>query len=132
MSCPLLERINARMHEGSCPTAGSLGECPALVQVVQKHTFAGPRVLVTAALSIWDQSFNDSFSVASWFKDEGALEVVIVHVLHDPANDTFAGFNDDVSRDWVVDAWFPVDHPSIADIVEAPHDCCDHAQAGGK
>jgi len=118
MKCALLENINARMHDGACPTAGSLGECPALVEVVERLTFLGPRVVVSAALCIWDAGFNDAEMVANWFKEEGALSVWVTHVLHDDFNQTHAGFNIDGTRDWLVDAHFPVGHPAVAEIVE--------------
>ena len=128
MTKSLLERINARMHEGTCPSKGSLGECPALEEVVERQTFHGPRVLVRAAVSIWEPTFNDCESMAAWFKAEGALEVSISHVLHDPFNETAAGFNVDSSRDWIVDAQFPVGHASVVDITE-PRDGIDHIEA---
>ena len=125
MTSDLLESINARMHEGTCPTSGSLGECPALVEVVERQTFHGPRVLVRAVLCIWAAAFNDCETVAAWFKEEGALEVSISHVLYDPFNETFSGLNVDSTRDWVVDAQFPVGHPSVAGITE-PRNGVDH------
>ncbi len=117
---PLLERINARMHDHTCPSEGSLGECPALIEIVPSQTIHGERVLVTAALYIWDAAFNDPAAVAGWFTEEGALEVIVAHTLHDPFNEVFAGKDVDSTRPWTVSAWFPPCHPSIADITETP------------
>ena len=118
MSSPLLSRINIRMHGHGCPSEGCLGECPALTEVALRETCSGPLVLVTAALFIWDPQFQDSAAVAGWFTAEGATETLISHVLHDPFNATFNGQTEDHTRNWVVDAWFPPDHPSVVDLVE--------------
>lgn len=90
----LLQLINSKMHEGTCPTAGSLGEC-AVISVDHRQIW-------TAVLYIWDDAFNDSAQVAQWFHDGGAAEVVVTHVLHDSVNEDRDGRCCDGGRAWWV------------------------------
>lgn len=82
------------MHEGTCPTAGSLGECAIISQ--------DDVGLWQAVLYIWDASFHDSTHVAQWFHDAGANEVFVTHVLYDSVNDDRNGQCIDGGRAWWV------------------------------
>jgi hypothetical protein len=90
----LLRLINSKMHEGTCPTAGSLGECAIISQ--------DDVGLWQAVLYIWDASFHDSTHVAQWFHDAGATEVFVTHVLYDSVNDDRNGQCIDGGRAWWV------------------------------
>ena len=90
----VLTRINAHMHEGRCPQSGCIGECAAI-----DETWPG---VWWAALYIWDSEFNDSTRVAKWFRDAGAGDVLISHVLHDSANGDVDGKTFDGIRAWHV------------------------------
>lgn len=89
----LMAHINSRMHEGDCPKNGCIGECAA----IDEH--GG---LWWAALYIWDSEFNDSGRVAKWFKDAGAVDVTVMHVLYDEANGDRDGRTFDGIRAWHV------------------------------
>lgn len=95
----LLQLINSKMHEGTCPTAGSLGEC-AIISV-------DPSQKSTAVLYIWDDAFCDSAQVAQWFHDAGAIEVYVTHVLHDSVNGDRDGQCCDGGRAWWVYFYMP-------------------------
>jgi hypothetical protein len=88
----LLATINSHLHAGMCPQSGCIGECAAI-----DETMPG---VWWAAIYIWDHEFNDSGLVARWFKDEGAAEVLISHVLYDGANGDRDGRTFDGVRAW--------------------------------
>lgn len=90
----LLHTINAKMHEGQCPTAGSLGECAAIFDMKDG--------LFQAMLYIWDKEFNDSTEVAGWFQDAGAEEVTVSHTLYSEANEDRDGKTSTGCREWTV------------------------------
>ena len=92
----LLNYANKMMHPGSiCPTAGSLGECPALLSA-RGHGFS-------LVLNIWDSNFNDGREVAQWFYDLGATSVNIEHTVHCDVAWVRAGRDiHDGSRMWIV------------------------------
>lgn len=90
----MLDRINERMHEGSCPTVGCLGECPMIEQV------SSDRFL--AMLYIWDDSFNDSAAVAGWFHQLGATGVSVALTLYSDWNGDRDGKTEDGCREWEV------------------------------
>jgi hypothetical protein len=96
MSLPdnMLDIINGRMHEGSCPTAGSLGEC-CIISEIRPGVFE-------AVLYIWDDAFNDSTAVAGWFKEAGADSVSIGHTLYSDDNGDRDGKTFDGVREWTV------------------------------
>lgn len=100
----MLKAINSHMHEGICPTAGSIGECAALHESRPGHWWA--------ALYIWDKSFNDDTAVAQWFYRLGATEVLVSHVLHDSNNDVRNGLcAEDSARPWHVEFHIPQPEP---------------------
>jgi len=90
----LLQLVNSKMHEGTSPTAGSLGQCTII--------WVDPDQTWRAVLYIWDDAFNDSAQVAQWFHDAGAEEVYVTHVLHDSVNDDRDGRCCDGGRAWWV------------------------------
>jgi len=92
----LLHTINAKMHEGQCPTAGSLGECAAI------HDLAPEVGLHMAMLYIWDNEFNDSAKVASWFHEAGAEGVTVSHTLFSDDNEDRDGKTSTGCREWTV------------------------------
>lgn len=96
MSLPanLLHTINAKMHDGHCPTAGSLGECAAIFDMNDG--------LFQAMLYIWDHEFNDSTKVASWFHEAGAKSVTVAHTLYSDANEDRDGKTATGCREWTV------------------------------
>lgn len=100
----VMAKINGQMHEGRCPQSGCIGECAA----IDENT---PGVW-WAALYIWDKEFNDSSLVAKWFRDAGADEVLVTHVLHDDANGDRDGMTFDGVRAWHV--YFSMTEPGNA------------------
>ncbi|SDJ60585.1 hypothetical protein [Pseudomonas indica] len=96
MSIPenMLEIINGRMHEGACPTSGSLGECCIISEAADG--------LFESVLYIWDSAFNDSAAVAGWFKGAGASDVSVKHTLYSDWNDDRDGKTIDGMREWSV------------------------------
>lgn len=99
-----LQRINAHMHQGHCPSAGCLGECFAIDYQTQCQDGT---YLFTAYLSIWDAAFSDPGRVAQWFHDLGARQVRVLHVLHDELNDDRNGRSEDGARQWQVEFYMP-------------------------
>lgn len=95
----VLAKINGQMHEGRCPQSGCIGECAAI-----DETMPG---VWWAALYIWDNEFNDSMRVAKWFRDAGAIDVLVSHVLYDSANGDQDGRCFDGCRAWHVQFSMP-------------------------
>lgn len=95
----ILSFINEQLHPGQCPTTGCIGECACIDETRPGSWWA--------AIYIWDDSFNDSTLVASWFHKMGAGEVLIRHVLHDEANGDVNGKTFDGVRAWHVDFEVP-------------------------
>lgn len=90
----MLHAINAKMHEGQCPTAGSLGECAAIFDMKDG--------LFQAMLYIWDKDFNDSAEVARWFHEAGAEGVTVGHTLFSDNNEDRDGKTSTGCREWTV------------------------------
>ena len=92
----LSEAINARMHTGKCPSAGSLGECPAIW--VERETRNG-QLICGAAVYLWTAA-NDlkMAEVASWFEAENCTDVIVYATMHDPDNETLEGVCSDGAR----------------------------------
>ena len=89
------EQIQQHMTGGKCPTAGALGECAAIWRNGSRWT---------AALYIWDATFNDSTSVAKWFNKLGAIDVSIGHTLYDTNNgDRNGEVPEGGARQWLVE-----------------------------
>lgn len=90
--------ISRQMHDGTCPGAGSLGECAA-VWLRGSHSNTA---FYAAAVYLWPAAAALKFAdVARWFQDATGCEAddVIVHVIvHDPYNDTLEGFCHDGAR----------------------------------
>ncbi len=118
MGCLLLDAINAHMHDGTCPTSGSLGECPALIEARAESDW----VRVQLVLSIWDASFNSATTVEAWLEALGATCVEISHVLLDRVNETVNGVGVDQTRTWDVHAWFPAGTAILSDLLEIAPD----------
>lgn len=99
--------ISAHLHDGTCPSSGCIGECPAIE--FQSKCHDGTERW-TAYLSIWDDAFNDPSRVAGWFHEAGAQEVRVLHVLHDELNADRNGREDEFggARNWQVDFYIPV------------------------
>jgi len=95
----VLANINGHMHEGLCPQSGCIGECAAI-----DETWPG---VWWAAIYIWDNEFNDSTRVAKWFRDVGAIDVLVSHVLYDSENGDMDGKTFDGVRAWRVQFSMP-------------------------
>lgn len=103
----IIDAINGHLHEGKCPTAGSLGECAAISTLTCKGS-TGPHYV--ASLYIWDKTFNDSTLVASWFRQLGAYGITVSAVLFDEGNDIRDGASThDDARPWDVGFFMPDD-----------------------
>lgn len=96
MSLPpnLIDTINANMSPGPCPIAGSIGECAIISEFMPS--------LYQAILYIWDAEFNDSTTVAGWFKSAGAGSVTVTHTLYSDDNYDRDGKTTDGIREWTV------------------------------
>jgi len=81
----------------------ALGECPAMWPLNDENMEAPWQ----AALSIWDEDFNDSSLVAQWFNDAGATVIDITHTLYDTANNTRDGREFGNTRAWLVSFYPP-------------------------
>lgn len=90
----LLEGINARMNGGACPTTGCIGECAMVTQVTPG--------LYMAMLYIWNGTFNDSATVAAWFREHGAASVNVSLTLYSDENGDRDGKTVDGVREWAV------------------------------
>lgn len=89
--------INARMHEGRCPTAGSLGECPAIW--VERHATNSDALFCSAAIYLWSAGQGLKMAeIASWFEAEGCTDVIVFATMHDPDNETLEGVCSDGAR----------------------------------
>lgn len=90
--------INRHMHEGSCPGAGSLGECPA---IWLRHSNA-THGHYSAAVYLWPAAADLKFAeVARWFSEATGLpdeEVLVELIVHDTWNDTREGLCSDGAR----------------------------------
>ena len=95
----VLANIKGHMHEGLCPQSGCIGECAAI-----DETWPG---VWWAAIYIWDNEFNDSTRVAKWFRDVGAIDVLVSHVLYDSENGDMDGNTFDGVRAWRVQFSMP-------------------------
>lgn len=89
-----IHTINARMHPDQCPTAGSLGECCVISEIMPGR--------FESVLYIWDDEFNDSAAVAGWFRDIGADNVTVCQTLYSDDNGDRDGKTTDGSREWTV------------------------------
>lgn len=94
----LLATINAQMNGGKCPTEGCIGEC-AIIH--DGPPYPNQKPFYEAHLYIWRDDFNDSTTVAGWFKEAGADEVWIQHTLYSDMNDDRDG-RQQGCRHWVV------------------------------
>lgn len=96
MSLPsdLLKVINTHLNGGSCPTAGSTGECAMICEFTPGQHLA--------MLYIWDAEFNDSTKVAGWFKSAGCTSVTVAHTLYSDENVDRDGKTTDGAREWTV------------------------------
>lgn len=94
-----LDKINSHLHQGRCPTVGSIGECAAIYTEGDDY--------FEAYLYIWDAEFNDSTAVAEWFIELGAERVWVQHVLYCADNGDRDGYCPDGGRAWVVHFYMP-------------------------
>ncbi len=94
----LLSAINRHMHEGRCPTAGSLGECAAIWLESSSETAAH----YGAAVYLWSAAAGLKYAeVARWFQEASGCNAddVLVHAtMHDPYNETHEGACSDGAR----------------------------------
>jgi hypothetical protein len=70
----VLAVVNGRMHEGTCPGAGALGECAAISPITgySGHTF------YVASLYLWDAAMHlQPATVAAWFTAAFCTNVVV-------------------------------------------------------
>ena len=91
--------INLRMHAGTCPGAGALGECPG-IWLKGSHGNLGH---FSAAVYLWSGAESLLFAtVASWFEDLGATNVLVYATMHDAYNVTVEGRCSDGARPLLV------------------------------
>jgi len=96
----LTESINARMHTGTCPSAGSLGECPA---IWVEHENDSGALNCAAAVYLWHAAQGLKMAdVATWFEAEGCTDVIVYATMHDPVNETLEGLCSDGARPLLV------------------------------
>jgi len=101
----MLAEINKKLHEGKCPTAGSLGECAATYHV---RTTEDGKEIHEAYVYLWDDNFTDWETLAQWFTEQGAEEVHVAWVMYDSANGDRNGRAEDNSRAVIVTYVMPV------------------------
>lgn len=96
----LMQRINAHMNSGRCPTSDALGECCAISPI----TGASGHQFYVASLYLWTAAVRlKPATVAQWFVEAGCENVTVLAMLHDPDNDTFDGRSTiDGVRPWEV------------------------------
>jgi len=75
---------------------GRIGECAIIEPWVGEDRWS-------AAIYLWDTSFNDSTQLAEWFHQCGATDVVIEHTLYCDFNgDRNGTVKDSTCRAWTV------------------------------
>lgn len=102
----VLDAINHQMNGGSCPKAGSLGECAA---ITKSYAEGSTGCFFTAHLYLHSGADDlTSAEVASWFYQLGATDVVVSAVLYDKDNNILNGSSiDDGVRPWDVSYFIP-------------------------
>lgn len=75
----IYEVVRNYMSSGGCPTPGCIGECAIIAPFTQTAT---GKTLYWSACYIWDDAFNDSAKLASWFHEGGAKSVSVTHLLY--------------------------------------------------
>lgn len=92
----LYAAINRQLHEGTCPGAGALGECPA-IWLGQSGETVGHYY---AAVYLWPAAETLPYAeVARWFKvATGCEEVEVNAIMHDEYNDVKEGRCSDGAR----------------------------------
>jgi hypothetical protein len=95
----VMNALNQRLHGGTCPGAGALGECAAA------YPFDPYPGRYTANVYIWKagQQTLKAATLAAWVAAAGGSDIVIRQDIHDPDNDTFEGFCHDGALSWIVD-----------------------------
>ena len=95
----VLATVNERMHSGTCPGAGALGECAAITPIQG----SSGHVYYIAHLYLWPAAMDlQAATVAAWFASAFCTDIVVSAVLHDPENSTVDGVMDDGVWPWEV------------------------------
>lgn len=113
----LMFTLRQQLSGGGCPTPGCIGEC-AIISPDGETVYGEP--LYWAAVYIWNDSFNDSAKLASWFAEGGAESITVSHVLYDEDNgDRDGRTQPDHGRAWHVSFTLAADRRAAAAAREA-------------
>ena len=95
----VMHALNARLNGRTCPSSGSLGECPACYELDKYPGRYYAHVYIWKAGQL---SLKPS-TVAAWLTECGCTDVVIRQDMHDPDNDTYEGKCHDGALSWLVE-----------------------------
>lgn len=116
----LYNAINARMHSGTCPSTGCLGECPAIW--VHRRIEDG-ELVCEAAVYLWSGAHGLKMAdVAQWFEAEGCTDVIVSATMHDPENLTFEGVCEDGARPLYVTFVLSAERAATSGLVDTTHE----------
>jgi hypothetical protein len=104
----VLASVNARMHDGPCPSAGSLGECAA----ISPASDGDDGTWYIANLYLWKAALDlQAATVAAWFAEADCINVTVSAMLHDPFNGVIDGVTSDGIWPWEVSFQLGGSHP---------------------